>query len=285
MEKLSDYGAKVYSQHGEDGIIAKIFSLIGTKSKMCVEFGAWDGFHLSNTANLWAKQGWRGVLIEAEPGRFKDLAANTGRFGCHCIQARVGFTGENSLENILRREGLTGEPDLLSIDIDGDDYYVLQSLTAPGPRVVICEYNPTIPPHIELVQEPGGYFGCSALSLVKLAEQKGYKLVAVTEPNCIFVRAEDFPKFAQFETSFEKIAVTTQLTHLISGFDGDFALSREPTYGFGKPTTQAFAIGHLYRPTAPTKPPKKWKPGNFFRPVERWIRALRKRLFGPSVTL
>ena len=65
---LAQHGQNVFSQFGEDGIIARIFEIIGLQSKACIEFGAWDGFHMSNTANLWTK-GWKGVLIEGHAGR------------------------------------------------------------------------------------------------------------------------------------------------------------------------------------------------------------------------
>jgi hypothetical protein len=258
MQKLADFGANVYSQNGEDGILAKIFSLIGTTTKVSVEFGAWDGFYYSNTASLWAKQDWEGVLIELDAGRFKELVENTRKYKCRCIHAKVEGTGANTLENILRRESVNSGIDLLSIDIDGDDYYVFQSLSALKPRVVVCEYNPTIPPLMELVAEPGNYFGCSPMSLTKLAEEKGYKLAAVTLCNCIFVRQEEFSKLAAFETSLERIALTEHLTYIISGYSGDYVFSREPTYGWTVPSRQKFAVGKAC--LAPEKSGRKGGP-------------------------
>src|SRR6266850_743731 len=196
---LADHGSNVYSQSGEDGIVARIFEIIGARSRLCVEFGAWDGFYLSNTANLWTN-GWQGVLIEADPERFRELQRNVGAHSVKAVQGFVRREGEDTLERILLREGVTDTPDLLCIDIDGDDYHVFASLTDLRPRVVICEYNPTIPPHIELVAEPGNYFGCSALSVVRLGEKMGYRLVACTESNLVFVLAEDFPLFQEYET-------------------------------------------------------------------------------------
>src|SRR5208283_2047561 len=102
MQKLIDFASNVYSQNGEDGIVEKIFSIIGPNSKVCVEFGAWDGFHLSNSANLWSKKGWQGVLIELNADRFKELVENTKQFDCRCINARVEGAGHCTLENILK---------------------------------------------------------------------------------------------------------------------------------------------------------------------------------------
>ena len=246
MKKLADHGFDVYSQGGEDGIVEKIFELIDVSSKVSIEFGAWDGFYLSNTANLWSRQGWKGILIELDSEKFKSLRENVKPHDCRCVNARVEPDGDNSLENILRREGIHDSVDLLSIDIDGDDYYIFESLKSLTPRLIICEYNPTIPAEMELVPERGNYFGCSARSLVQLAERKGYKLVAVTDANCFFVREADFHHFADYDTSLPAIAVTKFLTYCLTGYGGDYALSREPTYGANHPTAQKFAIGEVY---------------------------------------
>jgi hypothetical protein len=239
MKKLSDYGCNVYSQDGEDGITEQIFKIMGTSSKICVEFGAWDGFYLSNTANLWAK-GWKGILIEADKTKYKTLIENVRKYDCHCINAFVSFDGPNTIENILKREGISNDIDLLSIDIDGDDYYIFESLENLKPRLIICEFNPTIPPHIDLIQERGGYFGCSAFSLVKLAEKKGYRLIAASGGNCFFVRAEDFERFAAYENNLEQLVNKKYLTYFMTGFDGDYILSSKPVYGANYPSTQKF---------------------------------------------
>jgi putative sugar O-methyltransferase len=81
---------------------------------------------------------------------------------------------------------------------------------------------------------------------VKLAEKKGYKLVAVTDTNCFFVQEADFPRFADYETSLSAIAVATHLTYFMTGYGGDYLLSREPTYGCGRPNTQRFAQGDYF---------------------------------------
>ena len=72
MKRLSEHASNTYSQFGEDGIIEKIFQIIGVNSKVCIEFGAWDGFYLSNTANLWTN-GWKGILIEAEQRKIRPV--------------------------------------------------------------------------------------------------------------------------------------------------------------------------------------------------------------------
>lgn len=244
MTKLSDYSFNVFSQFGEDGIIQKILEIIGSSYRTCVEFGAYDGFFHSNTANLWTN-GWRGILIEADKKRFASLVENTKKYDCYVVNAFVGYEGSNTLENILKKHKLPDKIDFLSIDIDGDDYYIFESLNELKPRVICCEYNPTIPAHIELIAGKGNYFGCSPRSLSRLAETKGYRLVSMTETNCFFVTDDDFEKFSDFNTSIESLAISKHLTYLISTYDGDYILSRKPTYGFRHPANGDF-IGEYF---------------------------------------
>lgn len=239
MAKLSDFSTNVFSQFGEDGIVQKIFQIIGISHNVCIEFGAWDGFYLSNTANLWTN-GWKGILIEGNVERYCTLVENTKGYDCHCINLYVTHSGDNVLENIIRRNNLPQQIDLLSIDIDGDDYYIFGSMTDLRPRVIICEYNPTIPSHIDLVPEPGNCFGSSALALVKLAERKGYSLISMTETNCFFVTNDLFHHFSDYETSLPSLALTDHLTYLMTGYSGEYIASRLPTYGCTFPSAQEF---------------------------------------------
>jgi predicted O-methyltransferase YrrM len=224
MNKLNDHAQNIYSQFGEDGMLEKIFELIGVESRLCIEFGAWDGFHLSNTANLWSN-GWKGVLIEGNRKRYELLKQNVAEYGCTCIHAFVEREGGNSLEALLQNEGIEEEADLLSIDIDGNDYYILESLEKIRPRVVICEYNPTIPAELELRAEYGNYFGCSAKSLEMLAGEKGYALVAITQTNCIFVLEKYKELFSGYETRLHEIRNDSYVRYLITSYSGDYVLS------------------------------------------------------------
>lgn len=231
---LSHFSDNVFSQYGEDGILAKIFELIGTTSRVCIEFGAWEGFRLSNTANLWTK-GWKGVLIEGERDRCGQLRENVKKYNCLCVNAFVTRAGENSLEAILHRNKVAGEIDLLSIDIDGDDYYILKSLEHIRPRVIVCEYNPTIPPEIDLYADCGSYFGASLTAIARVAESKGYSLIAITDTNGIFVLKSLTSAFHEFETRFECIKLTKHLTYLATSFAGDFILCGPTPFGVGIP--------------------------------------------------
>lgn len=221
---LKDYAYNIYSQYGEDGIIQKIFETIGTQSKVCIEFGAWDGFWLSNTANLWVNHGWKGILIESEKSKFTLLVKNTRPYRCVPIHAFVGTENHNSLEAILKSHNIHDQIDLLSIDIDGDDYYVLESLQILRPRIIICEYNPTIPATCDVYGEKNNYIGASVAALKRIAEKKSYSLIAITDTNCFFVRNDEIHKFDMFECSLEKINCKKYLKYIITNYAGEYAI-------------------------------------------------------------
>lgn len=221
----------IQSQFGEDGVIEEIFRRIGSGNQICVEFGAWDGIHLSNTWNLWNNQGWSALLIEGDKEKFETLVNTAKDFkNVKTVHAYVTATGSNSLESILEKFNFPAGIDLLSIDIDGDEYYVFKSLSKYLPRVIIAEYNPTIPPDREIIQSAGESFGSSALSLLKLAHAKGYKLAHMTATNIFFVHQDVFDKLQIGEPSLESVFVKSNLTYLISSYDGNTFLAGNAAY-------------------------------------------------------
>ena len=116
--------------------------------------------------------------------------------------------------------------DLLSIDIDGNDYHILDGLKSLRPSVIICEYNPTIPAHCDIYQEYGdGGFGCSVSALIRIAHQKGYMLVTITETNCFFVLEKYKDLFSSYETRLEKIRIEKYLSYLMTSYRGDYVIS------------------------------------------------------------
>ena len=117
-------------------------------------------------------------MIEGDKEKYELLVSNTQSFkNVHPYLAYVSPEGENSLDVILKKVDYPKDIDMLSIDIDGDDYYIFENLIEYNPRIILVEYNPTIPPGVEIIQKKGEYFGSSALSLLNLAHKKGYKLV------------------------------------------------------------------------------------------------------------
>ncbi len=198
-KKLNRYEFKVFSQAGEDGIISEIFNRIGTTNKFFVEFGVGNGLE-NNSAYLLVK-GWQGYWIEGSDRfcqsirqSFEDLIANQ-----QLTLKNTFITGEN-IEDLFRKGNVPTELDLLSIDIDGNDYWVWQAITNYRPRVVILEYNAIYPPESSWVMQYNpshqwkynSHMGSSLKALEKLGHQKGYKLVgcSFSGVNAFFVRED-----------------------------------------------------------------------------------------------
>lgn len=120
------------SQGGEDGILREIFRGLGVERGWFVEFGAGDGVLYSNTYAL-VQKAWSGVGIECDLEKFRELQRNMGTVaGYFPICRRVSFAGDHCLDTILAATPIPCEFDLLSIDIDGHDYWVWQSLREYG---------------------------------------------------------------------------------------------------------------------------------------------------------
>ncbi len=198
-KRLNRYELKVCSQSGEDGIIAEIFRRVGTASRYFVEFGAADGFE-NNTA-LLVRQGWSGLWIDGDTqavNRARALFASEIAAGKLTVLDEF-ITAEN-IEDLFRRGNVPEEFDLLSIDIDRNDYHVWEKITHYRPRVAVVEYNAGIPPTMSWVipYDPKGYGrnpfgsgnGASLKALEELGAKKGYKLVGcnLCGVNGFFVR-------------------------------------------------------------------------------------------------
>lgn len=227
---LTKFGKNIYSQFGEDGIIERIFKVVKPtqNDRWCVEFGAWDGIEYSNTRNLIKNKGWCAVLIEPVTRRFKDLEKNNqGNERVILFNRFIRFSGKDSLDNIFSSTPIPKDFDLLSIDIDGNDFHMWESLRKYKPKVVVIEMNPTIPPDIEFVQPKDFRVnqGNSLLSLYKLGKKKGYELVACTETNAFFVLRKYFSLFGLKDNSPEVMMPKKCLTQFYQLFDGTIVLS------------------------------------------------------------
>jgi len=189
---IINYSDNVYSQSGEDGIIKQLLSLISEShplSKWCVEFGAWDGKFLSNTFNLVKNHSYKGVYIESNTKHFIDLKNNMKLFDVICLNTYVGINTHDNIDYILSSTPIPDNFDVLSIDIDGCDFFILESIKNYRPKIIIIEYNPTIPNDVYFVQQPdfSVNHGASALAIQKLAQSKDYIVVAVTATNLILL--------------------------------------------------------------------------------------------------
>lgn len=195
---LLDFRRSETSQLGEDGIIEKIFEIIGIDTKWCVEFGAANGTRGSNTWHLINRHNWNAVMIEPQPRLFRKLTRlYHNNQAVTCIHSYVGFEGDITLDRLLVSTAIPQAFDLLSIDIDGNDYHVWDAVTNYTPRVVVIEFNPTIPTDIEFIQprDMNVNQGTSLLSLYHLAKRKGYELISATDWNAFFVAKDLFSLF------------------------------------------------------------------------------------------
>lgn len=194
---LNAFERRITSQNWEDGIVHAIFGVIGTTNKYYVEFGVEDG-HECNTNQL-RKHGWQGLLMD---GSHENAALNLHQ---------EFITAEN-IEDLFSKYNVPHEFDLLSIDIDGNDYWVWEAIKNYNPRVVIMEYNACLPyepavtiPYVSNFSwDKTDYYGASLSALVILGKTKGYTLVATDSRgvNAFFVRSDLAAKhFTQREPS------------------------------------------------------------------------------------
>jgi hypothetical protein len=223
---LKKYAKNVMSQGGEDGIVEQLLTILGSSpaSKWCVEFGAWDGKHYSNTWNLINHHDYSAVMIEGSHTRFQDLLATYGAVPrVVCLNRIVSFVqGPDSLDSIFAETPLPKVFDLISIDIDGNDYHVWDSLKVYTPRIVVIEFNSTIPNDVVFVQDMDFKVnqGCSLLALIELGKAKGYELAYVTHLNAIFVRAEEFPKLGIADNDIDAMYMPFIEPKMFQAFDG-----------------------------------------------------------------
>jgi Ni,Fe-hydrogenase III small subunit len=227
---LLDYYRNDYSQAGEDGILEKILSILPLSDKpWCVEFGAWDGAHLSNTTSLIERRQFAAVLIEPDQTRFQVLTRRfRDRADVVCFQQFVGFDGPETLDRILEKTPVPIGFDLLSIDIDGNDYHVWKAVQKYLPRIVCIEFNPTIPDDVLFVQPPSPTVqqGASVAALHRLAREKGYEPICITTGNLICVRREWFSLFDIRDNSVAALRRDRSLiTYLFCGYDGSVHLA------------------------------------------------------------
>jgi hypothetical protein len=200
--RLRDYEFKVFSQWGEDGIIQRLIEAVEIAEPTFIEFGVED-FTESNGRFLMVKDGWRGFVIDAVSANIKKIrkAAFHWRHGLVALEARI--TGEN-IDELLRRSGFGEDLGLLSIDLDGNDYFVLEAISAVRPRILICEYNALFGPSRKLTipYDPAFdrtrahasnlYWGASIAAMAAAADRKGYALVGGNSAgnNAFFVRKD-----------------------------------------------------------------------------------------------
>lgn len=211
IRTLADVEFRVSSQWGEDGIIDWLVESIPITNTTFVEFGV-ENYQEANTRFLLQNRNWRGLVMDGNP----DYMASVRQEEIHWrydIQAVTAFITRDNINNLLTENGIVGDIGLLSIDIDGNDYWVLDAISAISPRILVCEYNPilgdlhaiTVPYNPEFdrlkAHHCGLYFGASIKAICELARKKGYKFVGSCSNgiNAFFVRND------LFDSVFDKI--------------------------------------------------------------------------------
>lgn len=232
--EINNHEYSIHSQFGEDGILSWIFSRIQPQSKVLIEIGCGSG-RQCNTANMILNAGWQGLLIDGSMQNIKE-ARNFFKylmpwsqfekldFECH-------FITRDNVEEVITRRKNKASPDLLTIDVDGNDYWVWERVTNIDPAVVVMEYNSTYG-HDESIVTPynpefdayrenpfGLYHGASLVALCNLGKKKGYVLIGCDSngANAFFVKkeyknlfTEVSPKEAFYENQHKKKRGTVQ---------------------------------------------------------------------------
>jgi hypothetical protein len=190
LNDLAAHERRISSQNGEDGILSAIFTAIGVTNRYFVEFGCEDATEC-NTAHL-LKLGWQGLLMD--PG---GISRNP------LTMVRKEFITAGNVAALFRKYGVPEAFDLLSIDIDGNDYWVWRAIPH-RPRVVVIEYNAHVPPseRSSIVYDPAfkwsgtDYYGASLRALAELGTSKGYTLVYCdrTGVNAFFISTDALPQ-------------------------------------------------------------------------------------------
>lgn len=198
---INRFEKRIYSGSGEDGILEIIFYKIGVLNKFFVEFGYGQGYW--NAMFLYKKKGWKGIWMD-------DVNRNTVDPPVY----REFITAEN-INQVFKKYNVPEHFDLLSIDIDGNDYWVWKAIDPKyRPRVVVMEYNAKLPPTVSKVIEykpdfkfdGTDYFGASLLALAKLAKSKGYSLIGCEDSgvNAFFV-LDEYADLFYFHDNIGKI--------------------------------------------------------------------------------
>jgi hypothetical protein len=203
---LATHERKVHSQFGEDGLLLHFFSKIGAPNQTFIEFGIEDGTEC-NAANLALHFGWGGLLMDGS-----DSLADSARTFYHKrhgiapehVQIRTEFITKENVNDLFTQYGFKGELDMLSLDIDGVDYWIWDAITVVSPRLVIIEFNASFGPDRSVTvpyepsferyahHESGWYHGASLKAFTKLAAKKGYFLAGcdTAGANAIFIRRD-----------------------------------------------------------------------------------------------
>ena len=265
INSLRDVEFKVYSQFGDDGIIQYLIHRLAIPSECAsfIEFGIQE-YKESNTRFLLGNDNWRGLVLDGDPANIGIVSRST-EYWRHDLMAVAAFIDRDNVNDLFTDNGFSGEIGLLSIDIDGNDYWVWERISVVNPRIVVVEYNSVFGPDfaVSIPYQPDFkrtvahhsnlYWGASLKALALLGAKKGYALVGSNSAgnNAYFVRRDclsGLPELsvaeAYVESRFrESRDAGGQLTYL-SGTQRIAEIRTMPLHSFEH--NKVMAISELY---------------------------------------
>lgn len=207
IDSICDVEFSVYSQWGEDGIISWLIDLIKGIPKTFIEFGV-ETYHESNTRYLLQSRNWSGLVIDGSEQNIKKIKTQDISWR-HSLHAVEQFITVDNINNIIKKSGYSGEIGLLSIDIDGNDYWIWKKIDSVRPVIVVIEYNGVFGDLHQITINYNKYFrrnnghfsnlyyGASLPALIALGIEKGYTFIGTVSSGCnaFFIR-NDYREYA-----------------------------------------------------------------------------------------
>jgi hypothetical protein len=211
IKNLGEVEFQVFSQRGEDGIIQYIISQVEIPNKIFIEFGV-ENYTESNTRFLLINNNWSGLVIDSDKRNIRFIK-NDFIYWKYDLTAFHSFITSENINRLINEFTNYEDIGLLSIDVDGNDYWIWAAIDVIKPRIVICEYNSvfganakvSVPysPHFrkEKAHYSNLYFGASLSALRHLAEKKGYDFIGTGEAgvNAFFVRKDISTPFKKYK--------------------------------------------------------------------------------------
>lgn len=205
IKELSAVEFKVFSQNGEDGIIDWLVSKLPMIPKTFIEFGV-ESYQEANTRFLLMNKNWKGLIIDGDPKNIQAIRQDS-IYWQYNLKAVCSFITKDNINDIFKEAGFTGEIGILSIDIDGNDYWVWQAINTVNPAIIIAEYSSvlgdlypiSIPYQADFYRHhahySGQYAGASIAALKYLAQEKGYVFIGTNAlgVNAFFIRQDLYP--------------------------------------------------------------------------------------------
>jgi hypothetical protein len=202
LDSLADVEFRVFSQWGEDGVIEWLVQQLPIAEKIFVEFGV-ESYREANTRFLLLQRNWRGLVMDSSEAHMAQLRAEA-LYWRHDLKAATAFVTAENIDGLLRANAVGGPIGLLSIDVDGNDVWVLDTISAVSPAILVCEVNPILgdlqplavpyePDFHRFRYHPSGlYFGASIAAMRLVAERKGYVFLGTGTSgiNAFFVRGD-----------------------------------------------------------------------------------------------